>query len=231
MQKISTPFELEKLANDLKRSDEIDKRARLSYLEAHPELKKNFLQRIFSSPKFASLEEMKSRNDARFVAFPQEVDVTPEIALFIYKTKDEQVQREVDLEKKYNMPATFLDLSLGTPLRLAFLALWPSPDSIASMGQVVKNFANAFAYDRDLKKIIDDRKQLIIPILGNYRLIEKKPGEYCLQLQPITEYQYYESTGRVPIVEIRTQVPNAGIDDKLNPSNLPPLPPVQGRVV
>lgn len=231
MQKISDPFELEKLANNLKKWDEIDKQASIEYLRKYPEAQKSFLGKvasIFASKKVCSPEMLKARNAARFAAFPNEVEISPEIALLLYTEDKGYAEKSNAIDEKYGGVAkVFLEPALGTPIRLALMALWPSPYNIANQGEkITRSFAGSFSYSRELEKLIQERKRIIEPVLGNYKLIEKEPGKYLLKLQEFEEVIYSEKTGHCSVQVIEKEVRGAGIDPNFNPANLPPLPKI-----
>ncbi len=237
MEKINDPFALEKLATNLRRWESVDDEASLAYLRTQPQ--KGLLGRLLSGEgvnplnNFSTPERLRARNTARFKEFPNEVEISPEIAAFLYAIDQEHREKEKKLEATHGTDAGhYFKLAVGVPLNLALMALWPSPATLVEGGaNIAGTFAGAARYEKELKKLIDERAKLVGPILGNYQLTENGTGGYVLKLQELTEGSYRVSTGRTHISLPTKEVPRAGIDPNLNPQNLPPLsksPPGRG---
>ncbi len=229
MDKINTPFELEKLADTLRGWEALDDRVSVEYYKLHKP-KMGFWERISTpgNPLFveSTPERLEARNTARFKAYPNEVEVSPEIASFLYAVDQESSTKNKEFLERHGTGAMlFARGALGVPLRAVLAALFPvtAPDAT---DKIAKTFVDMVSYKRALTKLIEERQKLVEPILGNYRLSETSPGKYALKLQKIEESSYSMSTGRSHVTYYTKVVPEAGIDPNLDPKNLPPLPSI-----
>jgi hypothetical protein len=216
----------------LAKSHEIEKKAELDAISAYVPDKPTsggfwaFItcEGMEGLPKFI----LDKKNEVRRGYLPNKIEVSPEIASLLYAEKkfiDEGEQKFSDDLIRSPQKAASSAASLG------WAALFPSTHSsvhaAANAGKFVVESALWFS---ELKQFRSKSNAVIGSIMGEYRLSKTDQGTYQLSLEDVgvKEVPVYMRSGRLRMDKQR-DVPTSGIDQSINPIELPVIPSGRSR--
>lgn len=237
MEKIINLLELAKLKQDLDKKGIIDVNAIADFARKTPSPKEpGFFECVFSADANKEKDEyetnlLKYRNVARFASLPNNLEVSPEIALFLYKNNNDLKQKLIEHDKTVSSNDLF-KLMFALPSGLALTLLTgETSHTIKAGAKTAESFTKLYNYQKALSKIVDEGNPITEAILKDYKLTENESGKYLLQLQEIIIRSREVSNGRWYETVKWEEALDAGIDPDLNANRLPTLPSAsKGRV-